>query len=206
MNVAIWVGGRKGHPFTKAGLLLREIISSINDARITTFDSKDLLEPGTLKEFDVIVSYTQGGWVLSPEEEESLFSFVSGGCGFIGVHGATASFKQNPNYHEFIGGRFTGHGLPRKYVAKVLIKEHPIMAGVHDFIIKDEPYNHELQRDKITILMARESKNESEPVVYSKFFNRGKIVYMAFGHFTRSFKNQDVRRLIINSVNWVIHT
>lgn len=202
-RVAIWIGGRRGHPYTKVAKHLESIILSMDGFVTRLHDSKALLVPSHMKLIDAIVSYTQGGWDLDETEEDALFSFIEEqGGGFVGVHGATASFKNNPKYHDFLGARFSGHGLPRKFTCVPVDEKHPVMTGIGKFTIRDEPYIHEM-RENVQVLMIRE--DDQEPVVYVKEVGKGRIVYMAFGHSAKIFKNNQIaRQLIKNALSWSV--
>ena len=54
------------------------------------------------------------------------------GKGFVGIHGATATFWNPPAYLQMIGGKF----LVQIRTAKVTIP-HPMTEDVEDFTIQD---------------------------------------------------------------------
>ncbi|MHA1792845.1 MAG: ThuA domain-containing protein [Promethearchaeota archaeon] len=202
MNLATWIGGRKGHPYKKVARILKKILLTLDDVSIASYTSKNLLDEDELKKFDAIVSYTQGGWILLEKEMNALTQFIKNGGGFIGIHGATASFKKNPEYHELLGARFIGHGLPRKFNSHVLNEKHFITKNIKDFFIFDEPYKHNILKKDLDILIVRKEKSKDEPLVFTNVIGEGRIVYLAFGHFAKNFNDENIQELIRRSVIW----
>lgn len=201
MKVGLWIGGRKGHPFKKAQKHLSRILKGHDSIELVEYTSQDFLTNSNLTHLRLLVTYTQGG-TLSGDEVAALVEFVKSGGAIIGIHGATASFKKNPRYHELLGGKFTGHGLPRKIKVKILDSNHEITMDVDDFTIKDEPYNHDLLEDEIHVLVTRNDKNKQEPMAWTRDFGEGKVIYIAFGHFGKCFKNPNFVKLVNNAINW----
>ena len=60
-----------------------------------------------LNDFDAVLFYTGGELEMNPEQKAALLSFVhDDGKGFIGVHSATITFTEWPEYGEMIGRIF----------------------------------------------------------------------------------------------------
>ena len=60
--------------------------------------------------FDAVVFYTTGELDMNDQQKKDLMSFIKDdGKGFIGVHSATDTFYQWPEYGEMIGGWFDQH-------------------------------------------------------------------------------------------------
>ena len=206
MRVASWFFGRKGHPYKKMEVALSRLLATVDGIEHEAFHDKDILSSDILATFDVLITYTQHapGKELETGEEDALFSFVESGGGFVGIHGATASFKTNPRYHEFLGGRFTGHGLPCKIHARVVDRDHPVTAGLGmaTFSLKDEPYDHELLDERVHVLVDRDGKRGTAPMAWIKEHGKGRIVYIAFGHYTKVLEHPAVRGLVLGAVSW----
>jgi type 1 glutamine amidotransferase len=63
-----------------------------------------------LNDFDAVLFYTGGELEMNPEQKAALLSFVhDDGKDFIGVHSATITFTDWPEYGEMIGGYFDEH-------------------------------------------------------------------------------------------------
>jgi type 1 glutamine amidotransferase len=201
VRIALWLGGNKGHPYKKVVPFLMAIAGAIPGARVAVFTNKKILAGNMVRFFDCVVTYTQGGEFL-PGEEDLLLDFVASGKGFVGIHGATASFKEYPRYHAMLGGKFTGHALPRKFEARAVGAPHFITIDMKPFTIKDEPYEHELDTEKIHVLVERVDKKGTAPAAWVKEHGLGRVAYIAFGHFAGNFKNQAFQELIRCAIIW----
>src|SRR6202040_2180392 len=63
-----------------------------------------------LNDFDTVLFYTGGELEMNPEQKAALVSFIhDDGKGFIGIHSATITFTDWPEYGEMIGGYFDEH-------------------------------------------------------------------------------------------------
>jgi type 1 glutamine amidotransferase len=201
VRIALWLGGNKGHPYKKVAPVLKVVASSLPNSQVAVFTNKNILAGNIIRFFDCVVSYTQGGELL-PGEEELLLDFVASGKGFVGIHGATASFKAHPRYHALLGGKFTGHAVPRKFEARAVDAEHPITTGMKPFTIKDEPYEHDLDKEQVHVLIERSDKKSIAPAAWVKEHGQGRVAYIAFGHFASSFKNKTFQNLISRAILW----
>ncbi|NMC04733.1 MAG: ThuA domain-containing protein [Candidatus Lokiarchaeota archaeon] len=202
MRIAIWLGGNKGHPYKQVAPMLKRIVTTIPGTKVAVLRREQLLAGNIVKFFDCIVSYTQGGEFL-PGEEDLLLDFVASGKGFVGIHGATASFKSFPRYHAMLGGTFTGHALPRKFEARPTGKVHPITSGMQPFKLKDEPYVHDIDPSKVDVIVERVDKKETAPAAWTKEHGQGRVAYIAFGHFAGNFKGKEFQALISRAITWV---
>src|SRR5215471_7130861 len=58
-----------------------------------------------LDDFDAVLFFTSGELEMNPQQKADLLSFVhDDGKGFIGVHSATITFTEWPEYGDMIGG------------------------------------------------------------------------------------------------------
>ena len=93
--------------------------------------------------FDAVVFYTTGELPMNDEQKAALLSFVKeDGKGFIGIHSATDTFYQWPEYGEMIGGWFDAHPW-NTFEAPILVEDkgHPATKHMPDsFTMRDEIY------------------------------------------------------------------
>jgi hypothetical protein len=62
-----------------------------------------------LKSYDAVVFYTTGELPIGDADKTNLLAWVKSGKGFAGIHSATDTFYQWPEYGEMIGGYFDNH-------------------------------------------------------------------------------------------------
>ncbi len=79
-----------------------------------------------LDQFDGIVMFTNGNLPMDDSQRRAITDFVRGGKGFIGVHSATLTLYDYPEFGEMLGGYFRRairQGHP--FVLKVEDRDHP---------------------------------------------------------------------------------
>src|SRR5580700_8897937 len=63
-----------------------------------------------LNDFDAVLFYTGGTLEMDDQQKADFLSFIhEDGKGFIGIHSATISFTDWPEYGEMIGGYYDEH-------------------------------------------------------------------------------------------------
>ena len=109
-----------------------------------------------LKNFDVVMFYTTGELPLSKEQKAAFLNFIESGKAFIGVHSATDTFYQWPQYGEMIGGYFAAHPWGKfEATIKVDDRQHPATRHLPEtFKLDDEIYTFkEFRPGLVKVLM-----------------------------------------------------
>lgn len=84
-----------------------------------------------LKQFDAVLMFTNGNLPVKPEQKKALTDFVRNGKAVVGVHCATVTFYDYPEYGEMIGGYYlrsiisTDRDTQRFASLKVENQNHP---------------------------------------------------------------------------------
>src|SRR5207249_7950595 len=102
-------------------------------------DDLRVLNPHDLRRFDVVLNYTSETDATA-EQVAALLAAVEGGTGYVGLHGATASFVTHPRYLAMIGGRFRRHDPIKRFAIHFVDRDHPITEGLADYEHEDELY------------------------------------------------------------------
>ncbi|HEX5418048.1 MAG TPA: ThuA domain-containing protein [Chloroflexota bacterium] len=230
LRALLLVGGPAYHnqPFHYAELAGILVGESGADLRIT--DDLTALNSQELAQYQVIVNWST---FLSPTagQVDALLAAVEGGTGFLGIHGASATFWNSVPYLELLGSRFNRHDPYKEFTVQIDDRSHPIVEGVDDFTTEDELYELNGGSDEFRALAdgiaqgmkvgaAREAANqvgegplpanvhvlasaEGHPLLYVKTFGKGRIHYNALGHDLKSLTHPSFRRLIVQGLNWV---
>src|SRR5690606_34575410 len=77
--------------------------------KVTTTANCSRINRETLDKTDVLMFATTGNLPFDDEQKRLVIDFVRGGKGFVGVHNATDTGYEWPEYGEMIGGYFCGH-------------------------------------------------------------------------------------------------
>lgn len=190
-----------GHPISNPVVLKEEALDKTNDFEITFSQDLDDLKKESIKQFDIVASYTTG-MTLGKEQEDGLCGFVKNGGGFVGIHSASDSFKNSDRYWEMIGGRFAGHGYG-KYTVYVYDSNHPITKGLKDFEVEDESYQNNYHRNaQMRSLLRINWGNQRQSMAWVSHYGKGRVFYTGNGHNRKTWSNPDFQRLVTRGMYW----
>lgn len=147
-------------------------------------------------EADVYLLYTAGGQFTVPQQQ-ALADSVAAGKGLLGVHGANVLGPADRTLCALLGSHRSEHGRERGRHRVEIIADHPITSGVTDFEVHDE-YGDFALADDVTVL----ARCGELPVLYTREFGAGRVVYLALGHDMRSWGEPAVRALVRNAFRW----
>jgi type 1 glutamine amidotransferase len=156
--------------------------------------------PGNLVDFSAMVIYIHHK-TISDQALAALDDFVSKGGGILGVHTATAAFKEQRHYFEILGGRFIGHGPVEAFEVKP-VADSEIFAGIPAFTVADELYVHELQPG-ITAHFTATHAGQEVPIVWTYHYGQGRVCYAVPGHRTETMHNETYQKVLQLGLAWV---
>ena len=198
-KVLLLVGGADYHDQPEHRQILSDFIGA--EFNLTMTDNLEVLIPGTLDNYDVVVNYTT---FVEPTDEQvgTLLDAVKGGKGFVGIHGATATFWNSPAYLEMIGGKFIAHDVNKEFLVQIsdarAVVPHPITKGVDNFTIQDELYIIEGDITRWEIL----ARAEGHAVIFNKTYGKGRVHNNALGHDAGALNHLSFQRLVNNGIAW----
>lgn len=187
------------------GLLAEHLRAADLSARWIT-DDLSILNPADLTRFDVDLNYSTA---LAPTDNQAaaLLATVRGGTGFVGLHAATTTFLNQPEYLAMVGARFRRHDPIKRFTIAFTSRSHPITSGLVDYEHEDELYQLTADfanRDNVLPLEGIEVLAEAEghPMVYVKQYGAGRVAYLAQGHDRRSLGHPTYRTLFTRAIAW----
>ncbi len=174
-----------------------------------------------LKQFDLLVFFTQGDPPFTDEQKQLVLDFVRNGKGYVGVHCGADTFYSWPEYGKNLsGGYFNGHGPNHKELT--LINEdpsHPAMKGVGPtWVIADEFYTYKpesFSRDNVRVLMSVDSVNSDlagqkmekggdYALAWCKNYEKGRAFYTALGHREDVWTNPKFQEHLLGGIKWAL--
>lgn len=188
------------HPPLPARICLRRTFAGQKQYSVSHIHSLEKL-PAQMNSYAAVIIYLHHK-NISQKALAQLDNFVASGGGLMGIHSATASFKQTHHYFEILGGRFVGHGPVERFTVKP-VGNSPTFEGISAFEVYDELYLHECQPD-IEVHFTTEYEGEAVPVVWTQTYGKGRVCYACPGHRTASLRNETYRKLLQRGLNWVI--
>ena len=192
--------GGKFHSFDSCGKILGDFLKERKVCEPILTDDRNVFK--NLKDYDLVIVYTQGG-ELTSAQEEGLCEFVKKGGGFIGIHCASDSWVKNKAYMEMLGSHFIGHGHVTEFLVKISQGDHNITRRISDFEVTDEFYMLKKKTEKFEVLATGIWQAKEHPLAYVRHYGKGKVFYTALGHDERIFKNPFFQKLIFRGTRWV---
>ena len=177
-----------------------------------------MLTTDTLNRYDAVVFYTTGELPMTVDQQTAFLEFIRNGGGFVGIHSATDTFYDWPEYGALIGGYFDNHPWREEVSVRVEDQTHPATKHLAErFQINDEIYQFkQWSRDRVNVLMSldtqsvdttRDSVHRSDndfALTLSHSYGDGRVFYTALGHEDAVWQDDRFQRLIVNGIVWAI--
>jgi type 1 glutamine amidotransferase len=192
-----------------------ELLKALHeDPRVWVTIGDDFSDAAKIAEAQALVVYTCN---VSPSDAEldTLEAFVDGGGRMFAMHASNALIRftegppivvqgieipgqvdttdTNPRFTKLLGSRFLAHLLLGPMHVEVADRANPIVAGLDDFDVTDEPYVVELTGEAEVLLTARfggsnggyvlsEWPEAEHPQMYLRRQGAGEVLYLNLGH------------------------
>jgi len=175
----------------------------------SAYDREDLLTYGAVVLYDMPKEITDA-------QKVKFLSLFDHGIGLLVLHHALVSYQHWPDYEQIIGGRYPEadgkggvvttqvgyeHGVDVPVV--IVSKEHPITAGLVDFIIRDEIYWGFRVQSDVTALITTSHPKSGKPLGWTRQQGKSRVVYLQLGHDHSAYENPNYRQLVERSIRWV---
>ena len=176
---------------------------------LTATEDLAMLNAGALAAYDaVFFALTSGELPLSAGQKQALLDFVAGGRGFLGVHSATDTLYEWPEYGALVGAYFKEH--PWVQSGRIVVEDptHPATAGLGDaFALEEEFYTfRQNPRPRVHVLLrldARSVGGEGDyPLAWCHAFGSGRAYYNALGHFPATWEDPRFQRQLLGAIAW----
>ncbi len=201
-------------------------------------DDPAVFEPDSLSRFDAVLMNNTTGEIFRPGNyaelgdaaraaadrtaaryRTSLAQFVARGGGLAGIHAATDTLYEWPEYGEMIGGYFAGHPWNEEVGVTVVEPDHPLTAAfAGDFTIADEIYQFRepYSRGKVRVLLAldpartdmtRPGINRDDldfPISWIRNYGAGRVFYGSLGHRREIFWHPAVVQFYLDGIQFVL--
>ena len=206
-----------GHAFDTVEFF--DLFSSLENTLFDTVShprALELLASNKIDRYQVLVFYD-----YLPEMQLSdsiIFRGLSQkGISMLFLHHALCNFQQWDGYSQMVGGKYiipefepdsTLHSNYRHDMdiqVTVLDPNHPVTAGVDNFVIHDEDYSN-IRVNKDVIPLLGTSNPDCAPLLgWVNQYQRSTCLYLMLGHDRQAYTNENLRLLLNNSIQWLSH-
>ena len=208
----IFYGGWDGHTPKETAYIYKEILEK-NGFEVAMSETLGVLnEYENIEKFDLFVPvWTMG--VLTGIQQKNICLAVENGAGIAGSHGGMCdAFRDSTNWQFMTGAQWVAH--PGNGTATYTVnmkKDNPFTENLEDFTYTGEQYY--LHIDPAIKVYATTDFPVSDgphtvngkvsmPVVFSKFWGKGKVFYISMGHTYKDFEIPQVRTIMERGMLW----
>ena len=188
-------------------------------AGVEVVSTEDLsyFDANRLDGFDAAFFFTSGELPLSDARKRNLLAFVRGGKGFGGVHSATDTLYQWPEYGELIGAYFDGHPWVQEATVEIEDPDHPAARGLGNlFRMVEEFYQfRSFSRDRVRVLMTLDPgsidlrlpgvnrTDEDFALAWVRPYGEGRVFYSALGHFDETWLDRRFQTMLEGALRYL---
>lgn len=196
--------------------ILTQIGRSSGAFEVTASEDTSEFSIENLKRYAAAIFYTSGELPMSDAEKSALLDFVRSGRGFLGIHSATDTFYNWPDYLDLIGGYFNGHPWHQAVTIEVTDPGDPLVAFLgNSLTIEDEIYqisDFDHRGSHVLLRLDPSSVDLRKPGVYQRYYGwplawtrsygQGRVFYTALGHNASVWQDARYQRILINAILW----
>jgi uncharacterized protein len=210
--IIVW-GGWDGHQPKQVAEIFRRTLTA-DGFKVEVFDTLDAFkDESKLMGLSLIVPiWTMGK--ITAEQANPVLNAVKSGVGMAGCHGGMCdSFREHTEWQFMTGGQWVAHpgndGV--KYTVKIGPTPSPITEGIKDFPVASEQYY--MHVDPAVKVLAYTHFPTADgphvlngdvkmPVVWTKFYGKGKIFYNSLGHVANIVESEPCLTLMRRGFQW----
>ncbi|MBX3357518.1 MAG: DUF1080 domain-containing protein [Phycisphaeraceae bacterium] len=200
--------------------ILNDLGRRLDWLSVTVSDDVRDLTPERLAQTDVVMFYTTGSLPMGRMRAILLEWVVAGGA-LVGVHSATDTFADEPEYVRTIGGTFDGHPWNEQVTMIALEPDDPIVrpflltggsrGGVslsRTFTIADEIYQFKSLTNDRRVLIALDpatpgaEPGREYPIAWTREVGRGRVFYTALGHRPEAWRDDRFMQHLLAGLRW----
>lgn len=196
------------HDSIATALGVLSTLAPANGFSVTATEDLSRISAAGLSEIDVVMfALTSGELPLSQSQRSALIAAVSDGKGFIGIHSATDTLYEFPDYGRLVGAYFKEH--PWTQQARVLVEDasHPA-TGIRDaFTLEEEFYTfRDNPRGRVQVLLRLDATSVGAtgdyPLAWAHSFDSGRAYYNALGHFPATWRDSRFQAQLVAAIRW----
>ena len=188
---------------------MRSAAGSTGEFTVTATEDLSMLADATLASYDVVMfALTSGELPLTAGQQAALVNFVAGGRGFIGIHSASDTLYDWPEYGRLIGAYFKEHPWTQQAEVVVETEAHPATSRLGSrFSIREEFYTFQQNpRGRVQVLLRLDAASVGAigdyPLAWAHSFGAGRVYYNALGHFSETWADQRFVQQLSGALRW----
>src|SRR5262249_23254077 len=189
--------------------VMTTLAATTREFSVTTTEQLSAITAASLTGYDVLFfALTSGELAFTPDQKRAIVNFVTRGGGFLGVHSATDTLYQWPDYGRLVGAYFKEHPWTRQAAVIVEDQTHPATNGLGErFSILEEFYTfRDNPRPRVHVLLRLDAASVGAsgdfPLAWTQSFGAGRVYYNALGHFSSTWDDPRFQQQMAGAIRW----
>lgn len=157
----------------------------------------------------VVFASTTGDLPLA--DREAFMGWLRAGHAFIGLHSASDTFHNYPEFIKMIGGEFESHGPQVKVSCIVEDSSHPATKPLGKTLeVFDEIYLFKnFERANVHMLLSLDKHPNKGtpgyyPLAWNSLYGKGRVFYTALGHREDVLESAWYRQHLLGGIRWAL--
>lgn len=216
------------HPvLTHSERVMTHIGTESGQFDVTVSHDASMINEESLSRYDAIIFFTTGELPMNETQKTALLTYIRNGGGFVGVHSATDTFYEWPDYLALIGGYFDGHPWRQEVTVRVEDRDHPSTKHLGEsFRIDDEIYQfRSWSRSLVNVLLSLDVDSVDMTVdgtdcsrtfscinrtdgdfalAWTRLEGSGRVFYTALGHRPEVWDDTRFQHHLIEGITWAM--
>jgi type 1 glutamine amidotransferase len=154
---------------------------------------------------------------ITDQQCKDIKRWVEEGGSLWAWHNNSRLSLMRQDYRDVQGATIIGHPPVRPFKVKIINHDHPITAGVNDFVVTDEQHFLVYEKDpKHVLAMSVNEDNltyrsrDGKPsntceAVWAYDYGKGRVCFFAPGHAMTALWNPEYEKMQKNAVKWLLH-
>jgi uncharacterized protein len=162
-------------------------------------DMARMMTADALRGFKVVMFVNSTGELALPDRN-ALLQWVRTGGSLVGVHSASDTWHEWPEWIEMLGGEFLEH--PPEFLADIVVEDqtHPATAGLNSLMFVEEIYSFKnFHRDRVRVLL---SLRGAHPLAWWQRYGSGRVLYTALGHRIDVWELDWFQKHLAGAIQW----
>lgn len=168
------------------------------------------MTPEGLKKYDAVFLNNTTGDLPLPDKQAFL-GWIRAGGNIIGIHAATDTFHNWPEFIHMMGAQFAGHGAQSQVTCIVEDRKHPATKDLRaQFQVLEEVYqfkdfSRENMHGLITLDQHPNTGDPGDyPVSWCRMEGKGRVFYTSLGHREDLMQGELYQKHLTGGIRWAL--
>jgi cytochrome c len=199
------------HSSIRAGIDALRLLGRAHRFAVTATEDASAFTRENLARYRAVIWLSTSGNVLNDDQRSAFEAYISGGGGYVGIHGAADTEYDWTWYGGLVGAYFRSHPAPPPATLTVRDREHPSTAHLHAAWTRfDEWYDFRSPPGPdVAVLLTLDEETYRgggmgayHPIAWCQEYKGGRAFYTACGHTAESFDEPAFRQHLLGAIRW----